>query len=248
MKILRLHISLNGIKPSIWRRLEIPADLSLHGLHQCIQATFDWSNTHLYGFEVENLRFALPDPDGNLDSRKQPLWGLAEKVKFFGYTYDFGDDWEHKIKIEDWAESDPTVIYPRCMAGANACPPEDCGGAPGYEELLAVLADPKHERHAEMKEWLGEAFDPKASDLARTNAALKRLKFKALKPSKISSPLSEVKSPIRAKGIRAIRGMMKQELKNAGPAMTPELEKMLMDFVEIKLGKMPGVKKGTKSL
>lgn len=250
MKILRLHISLNGIKPAIWRRLEIPADLSLHGLHQCIQAAFGWGDEHLHAFDINGLCFAAPNPDGeldDLDSRKQPLWELEGKFKSFGYTYDFGDDWEHKIKIEDWAESDPTAIYPRCTGGANACPPEDCGGEPGYEELLAALADPKHERHAEMKEWLEEVFDPKAFDLAQTNAALKRLKLKALKPSKIPSPLFNVKSPLGAEGIRAIRDLMKQELKNAGPAMTPELEKMLMDFVEIKLGRMSGMKKGTKS-
>lgn len=95
------------------------------------------------------------------------------------YTYDFGDDWEHTILVEAVTSAEPTIAYPRCLTGRRACPPEDCGGIGGYDYLLEILADPKHEEHEDRLEWLGldaaDQFDPTAFDLARTNTALSSL-------------------------------------------------------------------------
>jgi hypothetical protein len=83
-------------------------------------------------------------------------------MRRFLYRYDFGDDWEHDITVERVESGgDPTL---RCTGGARACPPEDCGGPHGYAHLLAVLADRKHEEHAEMKQWAPRGFDPEKFD------------------------------------------------------------------------------------
>ncbi|MBN6051068.1 plasmid pRiA4b ORF-3 family protein, partial [Nonomuraea sp. RK-328] len=96
-----------------------------------------------------------------------------------GYTYDFGDDWEHTILAEAVTPAKPGIPYPRCLTGRRACPPEDCGGIWGYDYLLEILADPTHEEHEDRLEWLGldsaDQFDPAAFDLAGTNTALSRL-------------------------------------------------------------------------
>jgi hypothetical protein len=94
----------------------------------------------------------------------------AEKAKF-RYDYDFGDGWEHDVLVEKITPRDPSVTYPRCLGGKRNCPPEDCGGPWGYADLLDAIADPSHERHAELKEWLGDDFDPERFDLDAVNAA-----------------------------------------------------------------------------
>lgn len=106
----------------------------------------------------------------------------AEEVRLAGllrkpgdrltYVYDFGDSWEHEVQLEKVAETEPGVAYPRCIAAERACPPEDCGGIPGYEMLLEALADPEHPDHDEMREWLGGGFDPEEVDLDRINREL----------------------------------------------------------------------------
>jgi hypothetical protein len=80
------------------------------------------------------------------------------------YLYDFGDGWEHTIKIERLAVPEPGEFYPRLVEVAGRCPPEDCGGPWGYAELLAAIKDPRHERHAELTEWIGDYFDTNADE------------------------------------------------------------------------------------
>jgi hypothetical protein len=90
-------------------------------------------------------------------------------VKTLRYLYDFGDGWEHTIKIERIVDSEPGVVYPRLIEATGRCPPEDVGGPWGYAELLAAIDDPKHERHADLGDWIGDDFDPKAANAdART--------------------------------------------------------------------------------
>jgi len=93
----------------------------------------------------------------------QLLSGVGDRLR---YTYDFGDDWEHEIVVEDLLDADPETHYPVLVAAKGACPPEDCGGPWGYAELKEILADPSHEQHEEMLDWLGfddaSAFDPNA--------------------------------------------------------------------------------------
>jgi len=110
------------------------------------------------------------------DESKITLERAVGKAKTFYYEYDFGDDWMHEIRFEKASNPEATVTHAVCTEGARACPPEDIGGPFGYEDFLAALADPDHEMHEELKEWIGGPFDPEAFSLAKINARLKRLK------------------------------------------------------------------------
>ena len=169
-------------QPLIWRRLDVPSGSTLLQLHSMIQAAFGWENYHLWAFQTSRGRYGLPDRElGLADAATIRLDQAAAHVgDRLRYTYDFGDDWEHDILVEAvTAATEPGVTYPRCLAGSRACPPEDCGGVWGYENLLEALADPSHEEHHERLEWLGlnsaGQFDPAAFDLAETNTALSNL-------------------------------------------------------------------------
>ena len=131
-KIYQFKISLKGIRPSIWRRIQIPENYDFYELHVAIQDAMGWYDYHLHQYE-----------------------------------YDFGDSWEHKVVLEKIIPAEEGEKYPKCIAGKRACPPEDCGGIWGYEELLNIMSNPKHPKYKERKEWLGgklepEKFDPKA--------------------------------------------------------------------------------------
>jgi Plasmid pRiA4b ORF-3-like protein len=177
--IYRLKITLQGARPPIWRRLEVP-DCTLADLHEDIQAAMGWYNCHLHSFRVGNREYSIPPPPGmGLDLEMEDSSGItlgqivAAGVKKFRYEYDFGDSWEHAIQIEKTVEREEGVRYPRCVAGKRACPPEDCGGVWGYADFLEALADPKHERHDELLEWVGGEFDPEAFDLEGVNQRMR---------------------------------------------------------------------------
>jgi hypothetical protein len=183
-EIARLRIELADIEPRVTRRLEVPLEIRLDDLHLVIQAAMPWRNDHLYSFDVgRGPGWGIPDPGiGGDDPMFRPaaeatLAQLLDhaKAKAFTYTYDFGDDWLHTVKVEELGEAEPGVVYPRLLAAEGACPPEDCGGAPGYFHLLEALADPDHEDHDEVIEWVGAGFDPAALDEAALGAAVARL-------------------------------------------------------------------------
>lgn len=182
MSIARLKITLNHVKPAVMRRVEVPLDIKLSDLHLVIQAAMPWWNYHLYEFRAQDIGWGVPDPDGGfgddpLDARKATLLDVLEDtgVKSLDYLYDFGDGWEHKVKIERVAEPEPGVAYPRLLGASGRCPPEDVGGPWGYQEYLEAMADPEHERHAEMVAWRGPDFDPKVVDVAALERELAKL-------------------------------------------------------------------------
>ena len=126
-------------------------------------------------------RYGLPDADleiSNAAAKRLGRVALSKKDRL-SYTYDFGDDWEHTILTEAIAAPEPGIPYPRCLTGRRACPPEDCGGIWGYDHLVEILSDPKHEEHQERLEWLGlgsaDQFDPAAFNLDQANTALASL-------------------------------------------------------------------------
>ncbi len=173
--VYQLKVTLLGLKPPVWRRVLVPGDVNLAGLHCVIQYVMGWSNSHLHMFHVGKTRYAprMPDWDDVEDEKKVILRDVAPKTgsKFF-YEYDMGDSWGHEIRVEAITSTAAEPQRPECLAGAGACPPEDCGGIGGYEDLLAALRDPKHEQHTEMVDWVGEGFDPAAFNLAAANKAL----------------------------------------------------------------------------
>jgi hypothetical protein len=168
--IARLHVTLNDVKPSVQRRVEVPLAIRLDRLHLVLQAAMGWTNSHLYEIRARNVGWGLPDPDfgeGPLDAKKARLVDVLEDAgtKTIKYLYDFGDGWEHTVKVERITDAVPGTTYPVLIHAAGRCPPEDVGGPWGYDEFLDALSDPAHENHAEMKDWIGEDFDPTAVDL-----------------------------------------------------------------------------------
>jgi len=172
--IYRIHIGLRHMQPPIWRRIEVTADTDLGDLHEIIQITMGWEDEHLHAFRIGKRLYGDPAalPEAEQDEFDVTLADLVGEGDTFLYDYDFGDGWEHELKIEQVLASEAGARYPRCLAGEGACPPEDCGGPPGYANLLAALADPAHEAHDDTLDWLGEAFDPADFNIEFVNEML----------------------------------------------------------------------------
>jgi hypothetical protein len=178
--IAHLRIKLDDVKPGVVRRIEVPLAIRLDRLHLLLQAAMGWTNSHLYEFRARDIGWGIPDPDfdnGPLDARKARLADIVEDtgLRSLKYLYDFGDGWEHTVRIERIADAEPGVTYPRLIEATGRCPPEDVGGPWGYREFLEAIADPDHEQHAESLTWVGGFFDSSVVDVAhhaRSIAAL----------------------------------------------------------------------------
>ncbi len=181
-----LEIALPYLKPRIWRTFVVPGGIKLSRLHDVIQVVMGWTNSHLHSFHFGDGEYGVPDDtyvyDPALDGpeiRAEHLYSLCTLIKAkgdaFNYTYDFGDSWEHTIVVKAIRPSDEPLKAAICTGGARACPPEDCGSYPGYEELLKVLRNPKHPEHESMRDWAGD-YDPARFILAEVNRQLKRLR------------------------------------------------------------------------
>jgi len=173
-QVYQFKITLQGIKPPIWRRIQVPETYTFWDLHVAIQDAMGWLDYHLHEFEILNpatdsmVNIGLPDDD----FAKRVLLGWNQKIADYftmenpsaNYMYDFGDGWEHKIQLEKILPREKDVIYPVCIKGKRACPPEDCGGVGGYENFLEIIKNPEHDEYEEMLEWAGEAYDPEHFD------------------------------------------------------------------------------------
>jgi hypothetical protein len=177
---LQLHIELRYLKPKIWRRVLVPDTITLQRLHSVIQAAFQWGGGHLHEFDAAGEHYGTSDPDydlpGSVLSEKARLTNAMTPSGTIDYVYDFGDNWQHRIKVEKRLA--PTGMkLPVCVAGANAAPPDDCGGVPGYLEFVQAMADPAHPEHEAMKEWIGRDWDPHAFDIDHINSWLAQIKL-----------------------------------------------------------------------
>jgi hypothetical protein len=174
----RIKVTIAGSKPPIWRRLEVPSAISLVGLHEVLQAAFEWDGGHLWLFEAGTDSFGVGDLGSpSKDARRVTLGQAAPRKGFaMSYVYDFGDDWRHQIQVEDIGAAEPGVTYPRCLTGRRAAPPEDCGGVWGYAELIEILADPAHPEYESRLDWLGldsaDEFDPAEFSVEEVNEML----------------------------------------------------------------------------
>ena len=167
--VLRLKVTLDDVEPKVLRRIEVPADIKLDRLHLTLQAALGWTNSHLFEIRARDVGWGIPSPDwpdGPLDARKVKLIDVLEDAgtKTLRYLYDYGDGWEHTIKVERMTPAITDIAYPCLIEASGRCPPEDVGGPWGYAEMLEALADPEHDRHAEIREWVGDDFDPHAFD------------------------------------------------------------------------------------
>ena len=171
MNIITLKVTLRGTKPPVWRRLVMPGTMTLGDLHRAIQAAMGWHDGHLHAFDIGGEQYGdRHSVDDVADENRVTLNGLL--IVRFTYTYDFGDNWQHTVAFEKSEPAVEGVSYPVCITGKRNCPPEDCGGVWGYEELLAILANPTHPEHAERIEWIGEEFNPDEFDLEIANIVL----------------------------------------------------------------------------
>ncbi len=165
--VYQFKITLKGSKPPIWRRIQVPENYSFWDLHAAIIDVMGWSGFHLHSFTIEDgstpygLEIGLPEESEYLHGTKIKIKKYFKKEKDkASYTYDFGDNWEHRIVLEKILPKDPQKKYPLCLAGKMACPPEDCGSLWGYYDKLRILADPGDNEYEDILEWMGEDFDP----------------------------------------------------------------------------------------
>jgi len=180
--VYQIKVTLKDIRPPIWRRVQVPSNISLNKLHRLLQAVMPWDDYHLHQFIVDGVYYGEPDPDDDFgfelksDGTAKLNQAASGAGARFIYEYDFGDGWEHEIVVEKIVPPEAGIKYPICLAGKRACPPEDCGGIPGYARFLEAIQNPKHEEHESLLRWVGGSFDPEAFDLDDINYRLKRIK------------------------------------------------------------------------
>jgi Plasmid pRiA4b ORF-3-like protein len=176
-EIYQIKVTLLDTDPPIWRRLLVPADLTLEQLHYVLQLAMGWEDCHMHEFRIGQQRFGTPDPmetafggSRTASERTARLWNVLGRAGIKAvYTYDFGDSWDHRIVVEKRLPPEPGRAYPACLAGERHAPPEDCGGIPGFYNLLEAIRDPEHEEHEELLDWVGEGFDPDAFSVEEVN-------------------------------------------------------------------------------
>jgi hypothetical protein len=178
--IVRLKITLDRVEPAVMRRITVRFGVRLERLHRIIQAAMGWSGGHLWEFRAGGTGWGPREDyefgDGPHDASKATLLSVIEDVgvKTMRYIYDFGDDWQHTIKVERIFADVPGLAQPFLLEATGRCPPEDIGGPQGYREMLDALADPKHARHVELVERYG-SFDPAVVDIKGLEAAVDAL-------------------------------------------------------------------------
>ncbi len=169
--VYQLKISLKGSRPPIWRRIQVPGSITLAGLHDIIQVSMGWFDSHLHQFDIKKTLYGpVTDDDWAMeritDEVTYTLHSLSQKIQpHFEYIYDFGDNWQHRITVEKILSPEEGKPYPVIITGKRACPPEDIGGIWGYQEFLEAYTNPDHDDHEAMVEWAGTDFLPDLFDL-----------------------------------------------------------------------------------
>jgi hypothetical protein len=180
--VYELRLELCDIKPRIWRRIRVPGDMDLGRLSDVLSSAMGWSSSHLHEFIAGGVRIGdskvddfddFDDIPHVIEERQVKLGDLVSEVgeRLF-YVYDLGDEWRHEICVERVVGDPEASRRPVCLDGQRACPPEDCGGIPGYEHLLEALGDRSHPDHIELLHWIGSSFDAEAFSVAEANRRL----------------------------------------------------------------------------
>ncbi len=179
LSALHLRVTLDHVAPAVWREIAVPESFTFWALHCAIQDAMGWRDCHLHEFVVRwdgvpgVMRIGIPDEEEISNPPTRPGWSLpiAPHLPRAGstlrYLYDFGDDWSHVVELRERRPAEADERLPRCVAGARACPPEDCGGPHSYADFLEAIRDPRHREYASLLKWVGGAFDPEAFDAAR---------------------------------------------------------------------------------
>ena len=195
-EVFQLKVTLLGTMPPIWRRLLVPANLTLAQLHDVLQTVMGWQDYHMHEFCIGQRHFGEPNPEdefmGMPPVENEHTAHLSNLLRRVGakatYTYDFGDSWEHGIVLEKRLPADPAMAYPVCTGGEYACPPEDCGGIPGFYDLLDALGDPTHEQHEELQDWVEENYDPDIFSIDDVNRMLMPMRRRRRNTSRGQAP------------------------------------------------------------
>jgi len=180
MDLYRVHVSLREIEPAIWRRIELSSQTTLKQFHRILQIAMGWENYHLHEYIVDGRRYGTPEPvyDEPGEVVREVGARLASVLPKPGsqilYVYDFGDYWQHDVRLEAILPRDPGIQYPRILEGRRSCPPEDCGGTGGYADLLEILLDPTHEEFEHMRGWAGPGFNAEVYSIDAANQRLRR--------------------------------------------------------------------------
>ena len=176
--LYELRVQLKAVDPPVWRLLQVRWDTTLHHLHEVLQVAMGWTNSHLYLFHVGDTVYGEPSSEWDTivrDSTRVKLETIfSESGGSFLYEYDLGDSWMHAITLEGTLDVKGEEMA-WCAGGARACPPEDCGGPPGYEHVLEAISDPHHQEHGAMLDWVGGGFEPEEFDVQAADSALSRL-------------------------------------------------------------------------
>jgi hypothetical protein len=197
--LYQLKVVLLDSKPPIWRRLQVPGDASLAWLHAVLQLAMGWNNSHLHQFRVGEARYAkkrrrsaqCEGAPEILEERDFTLQQIApHEQDAFSYEYDSGDSWKHEITVEKILLPDaPAATTATCLDGARACPPEDCGGIGGYENLLQILKNLNHPEHQNIQKWLGYEFEAEAFDASNITLWLRELKWPRVTDAQLATAL-----------------------------------------------------------
>ncbi len=175
-RVHQIKVTLNGVKPPVWRRLLVPSSVSLKVLHDILQMAMGWTDSHLHQFVARGQIFGIRDAEFGENTKNEARVRLDQVLirekDAMVYEYDFGDGWTHKVVLEKISEPAESTAVPSCISGGGACPPEDCGGIWGYDEFLKAIGDSSHPEHMEMLEWIGGAFDPERFDVGEINKLL----------------------------------------------------------------------------
>ena len=216
----RVRLDLHGSKPPVWRRLELPGDLTLPRLHDVIQAAMGWCDGHLHRFRTGKdhrspyfvTNFDLDEgEDGVLEDDVRLDQLVAAEGDELWYEYDFGDGWDHELTVEAMLDEPPTTL--RCTGGRRACPPEDCGGIGGYEELAAwvrngyddALLPDGFENATHAHDWLPVDWHPDHFDVEEVNVALG---VAVAEPATVTGELAELFDQLERRGIRMLRDVL----------------------------------------
>ncbi len=160
-----LKVTLRDVSPPVWRLLEIPSEMTLGDLSGALEWAMGWEGYHLHVFTADGTAYWPRGNDDRFDdyedeTRHQVGDVLPRSGMTMKWEYDMGDSWSHEIVVQSIAPASPGVTLPHCIDGSGACPPEDCGGAWGYADLVDAVGDADHPRHGEAVETLGEGYDP----------------------------------------------------------------------------------------
>ena len=172
----QLKITLLDTKPPVWRRVVVPGEITLDRLHDVIQIVMGWDDYHLHLFKIDGQSYS-ESPEEEFEGKKEWTYRLCDLVKTapssFGYEYDFGDNWHHRVDVEQISKvPEGYKAVTKCLEGKRHCPPEDVGGTSGYAGFLQVIKDPKHPEHKQLLKWAGGSFDPKQFDVDAVNLEL----------------------------------------------------------------------------